>query len=839
MKVYTEPPQVAIETPVDGAALDEGVTVSMRGRVVDDAFSSSLDAISPTWSVNGEAVCEESVFDTNGLSSCSHIFSQGTATVALSATNPDGKSANHVIELIINKNEAPSATIVTPEAGVEYYSNSLTAFEGAVSDGEDPAEELSVVWTSSIDGTLPFDAAPDSGGKSTGTYTLTEGEHQLTLTVTDSTGRTGSDTTIITVLEGSRPELELVSPASGDIVNDGDIVYFEALVSDLEDNEADLVFSWESDLDGIFSTQGASSSGVADFTYNRLSAGVHTITVYATDTDGLVARDSATLYVNSSPGAPTVHIDPDPAGSGDALNVIIDTEAYDPDGDPISYSYNWYLNGVDTGLSSNPLPASATTRSDVWTVYVTPNDGNIDGPAGIDSVDIGNGPPSLSSASIAPTTAYTNDTLTAVPSGYSDPDGDPEDYRYQWSLNGTLITGATDSTLAGTYFAKGDGVTVEVWPWDGFDLGVSAISGTRTIQNSLPTAPGVDVTPNNPEDDAELTCTVTVASVDDDGDSISYTYAWTTNGVPSAITTSTVASSYTTDGETWACIVTPNDGTSSGGTGTDSVLVGDYTAPDAPVLASLDPYRNESSATVSGTTEPFATVTLYISSSSGIATDSATANGAGSFSFAVGLLPGDSYSFYSTATDGAGNTSAVSNVVGTEVCDPGDDYEDSTTYGESCGNPVIDWSTIADDGTTTLEFDGNVLEGTDEDWYMVSAGDATSGYYNYYRFHVEMTSGSSEYAFVVYSGGCTETELECGSGSSTDPEGNGYTEFEVFAEDVGDGTHSIPSDYRTCYTGSEYNDCDDLSDDYYIHVYRTTSAYSCGGYTLKVTNGAW
>lgn len=839
LKVYTEPPQVAIESPTDGATLNEGVTVVMKGRVVDDAFESNLTSISPTWSVNGGAVCESAVVDSNGLTSCSYVFSRGTATVTLTATNPDGKSANSVVELTVNKNEAPSATIITPEFGVEYFSNGLTLFEGTAADGEDLPEEMTVSWTSSIDGVLPFSATPSSDGKSTGTHTLSQGEHELVFTVTDSTGRTGSDTTTIQVLEGSRPELELVSPTSGQVVNDGDIVYFEALVSDLEDDEADLIFSWESSIDGVFSTQGASSSGVSDFTYNRLSQGVHTITVYATDLDGLISRDSATLYVNSSPEAPVIHIDPDPAGSGEALSVVVDTESYDPDGDPITYSYNWYLNGVDTGLVSNPLPASATTRGDVWTVYVTPNDGYIDGAAGSDSVRIGNGPPSISSATISPTTAYTNDTLTAVPSTYSDPDGDPEDYKYQWSVNGTAVVGATDSTLAGTYFVRADVVTVEVWPWDGFDLGASVISGSRTIQNSLPTAPGVDVTPNKPEDDAELTCAVTVPSVDDDGDTITYTYAWTVSGVPSAISTETVASSYTSDGETWACIVTPNDGSASGTSGTDSVVVGDYTAPDAPVLNTPDPYRNDASVTISGTTEPFATVTLYISSSFGITTDSASANGAGSFSFSEGLVPGYSYSFYATATDAMGNVSAVSNVVGTEVCDPGDDYEDATTYGESCSNPIIDWSAINDAGSTTIEFDGNILEATDEDWYFVQSSDSVTGSYNYYRFHVEMTSGSSEYAFAVYTDGCGTASLECGSGSSTDPEGNGYTEFEAYAEDVGDGSHSIPSDYRTCSTGSVYNDCDDLSGDYYIHVFRTTTAYSCGGYSLKITNGAW
>lgn len=836
---FTKPPIVAIETPADGASLNEGVAISMVGRVVDENFETSLTSLSATWAINGGTVCEGAVFDINGVSECATVFTRGDAVITLTAINPDGESAVGTSHVTVEKNDAPTAEIVTPEFGGEYFSNQLTLFEGVVGDGEDLPESLIVSWVSSRDGALPFSSSPSSDGKTTGTATLSQGEHQLTLTVTDTTGRTGSDTTTVNVQAGSRPSLTLVSPVSGDRANIGDVVYFEATVSDVEDSPDQVGLVWESDLDGIFSTRGAGSDGTADFTYDALSHGVHTITVTGTDTDGITAVDYATLYINEAPEAPTVSITPDPAGSGDALTVNIVSPSYDADGDAITYSYYWYLNGVDSFRTSNPLPASATTRGDIWTVYVVPNDGAADGPAGTDSATIGNGPPSLTSATISPTTAYTDDTLTATATGYSDPDGDPESEQYQWYLNGIAIVGATDPTLAGTYFVKGDDITVEIFPFDGFDLGASVMSGTRTIQNSAPTTPSVDVTPNYPEDDDDLTCSVVTASTDADGDAITYTYTWTVNGVASAVTSSSVSAAYTSDGETWVCSVTATDGTSTSSAASDSALVGDYTAPDAPILNSVDAYRNETSATVTGSTEPFADVTLYISSSSGVTTSTTTANGAGTFSFSEALTAGLSYSFYATATDASGNTSAVSNVVGTEVCDPTDDYEDTTAYGDSCADPVVDWSTLDSDGTTTIEFNGNILDASDDDWYYIRTANTITSSYNNYRFHVELTAGGSEFAFVVYDGGCTDADLDCSSGSGTDPEGSGYSEYEVYQEDVGDGSHSIPSDYRTCAAGSTYNECDDLSSEYYIHVFRTTTAYSCQEYSLKITNGVW
>ena len=46
-----------------------------------------------------------------------------------------------------------------------------------------------------------------------------------------------------------------------------------------------------------------------------------------------------------------------------------------------------------------------------------------------------------------PRSPKTNRPVTATPSGFSDPDGDPITYHYQWFRNGTAIAGATTSTL--------------------------------------------------------------------------------------------------------------------------------------------------------------------------------------------------------------------------------------------------------------------------------------------------------------------------------------------------------------------------------------------------------
>jgi len=48
-----------------------------------------------------------------------------------------------------------------------------------------------------------------------------------------------------------------------------------------------VTLSWESDLDGVFSTDAADSSGAVTVSIDTLSPGDHVVIVTATDTDGL------------------------------------------------------------------------------------------------------------------------------------------------------------------------------------------------------------------------------------------------------------------------------------------------------------------------------------------------------------------------------------------------------------------------------------------------------------------------------------------------------------------------------------------------------------------------
>ncbi|MFC1600777.1 FG-GAP and VCBS repeat-containing protein [Candidatus Sumerlaeota bacterium] len=90
----------------------------------------------------------------------------------------------------------------------------------------------------------------------------------------------------------------------------------------------------------------------------------------------------------------------------------------------------------------------------------------------------GNQSPSFTSASVIPVSPNTATTLAVVCGGWSDGNGDPEGYHYQWRKNASNIPGAIGPTLASGSFAAYDSISCVVTAWDGIVEG-----------NSIETAP--------------------------------------------------------------------------------------------------------------------------------------------------------------------------------------------------------------------------------------------------------------------------------------------------------------------------------------------------------------
>ena len=159
----------------------------------------SAEDLTATWYLDGAVLCESAAPDGDGISTCEAIIPEGAAQLVLEVQDPMNAAGSDQIMLSVLPTEAPEAQITTPTADGVYYSDLLITFEGWVSDEEDAATDLLATWESTLDGELKVEATPNSDGTVTGFGYLSEGEHALQLNVTDTTGKTGSDSVIIEV----------------------------------------------------------------------------------------------------------------------------------------------------------------------------------------------------------------------------------------------------------------------------------------------------------------------------------------------------------------------------------------------------------------------------------------------------------------------------------------------------------------------------------------------------------------------------------------------------------------------------------------------------------------
>jgi hypothetical protein len=317
------------------------------------------------------------------------------------------------------------------------------------------------------------------------------------------------------------------------------------------------------------------------------------------ETGATLASDVMTV-ANTLPTLASVTIDP---SAGDEATTFTCQPSGWLDPDPSdatpAYTFQWYVGAPGSEVATitgATIDGSAFGRGD--SIYCEATPINEIGPslpveAGAPVVStavvLANSTPQITSATIEPAGATTSDTLSVLPVGWSDIDGDAAGYLYQWWIEdpgGTVIDGGTAATLDPSATLRDDSITVDVTPSDGLDSGAPVLAGPITIANTLPTAPAVAISPTGPNDDDALTCSISAAAqdpdVDDGTDSLSYDISWFEDVThesgydvlgADASGTSVVPASSIGAGEVWTCEVTPSDSEGSGPVGDASVTV--------------------------------------------------------------------------------------------------------------------------------------------------------------------------------------------------------------------------------------------------------------------------
>ncbi len=319
--------------------------------------------------------------------------------------------------------------------------------------------------------------------------------------------------------------------------------------------------------------------------------------VWAYTSDGQANSDRVRrrfTISNSRPSAPGINVTPEEPTTRSELRVLVTQPATDPDGDPVSYRYYWFRNGLemaDWPMNKAQLGKAELRKGDVWRVEVTADDGEAEGEAHHAEFRVRNHPPDKPRVSIKPAQPTTLDPLVCKPERGEDADEDRIVYRTAWFVDGQPQPFSLDMDVvppALTY--KGQSWHCEVTAFDGTDASEPARATAVVVANSPPGVPKVRLEPALVTTETELRCVLEQPSTDDDRDLVTYEYRWRKNnapfrpkGVGRGEGVVIIPPGIAKRGEQWGCEIVPSDGQHNGPAGRAVVRV-DNAVPPPPVV---------------------------------------------------------------------------------------------------------------------------------------------------------------------------------------------------------------------------------------------------------------
>ena len=582
-------PTVSLETPSSGIVYYRDQKVPFLGSVADEEDPASALVLTVESDINGPL---DVVLRDDGTFSGSTFLDEAEHEIVVTVEDTHGGTATEVAFITVGGSNAdPVCTILSPEDDSAVDRAQTVELVGQITDADVGPELLNLLWVSSIEGVI-YEGPPDPTGNA---YVFLEpGElspatHVITLQGEDDAGGRCSDVIRLTV--GEPPAVAVEEPLEGSVYGLGDPLVIRATVSDAEDPPSAIGLEWSTLDDGVFSTQGADTTGTVEFAVDSLLPGSKSMTVTATDSGGLFTTQVINFMINDRASAPEVQIITTEGAdcvdtevlTGDEMRACVAVPAVDPDGDAISYTYAWYRDGeLVEGYEDATVPASESTRGEMWRVDVTPWDSVGPGFVGQDTVTIQNTPPVVVDAAIEPDPPRTEDELLCAVGLTIDPDEDAPTFSYSWTVNDASAP-VTSSTLPSVYFGKDDVVACVVTPSDGIDEGDAVVSTPATIVNSAPSVAEVSIAPEVVSTGDVLICSYT-GFVDPDGpdEPDASRYQWYLNGEAVGTPGPAFAEEFS-GGDLITCEVIPSDGMDDGVPVGTTVTV----ANTSPVIATV------------------------------------------------------------------------------------------------------------------------------------------------------------------------------------------------------------------------------------------------------------
>ncbi len=427
-------PTATITSPTSGTSYNSNQTIVFQGTGTDqeDGTLSGGNLVWRSSLVGNTPIGTGNTFALSNLQSGTHVI---TLTASDNYSTPGTGTATVVITI---NNTFPAVTINAPADNSSFYENTPVSFSGSATDAEDGTlTGASLVWTSSLTGDI-------GTGSPFITSTLPRGTHSITLKATDSNAATTTSSPIVVTIGNAVPEVIITSPANGNTYSQGQSILFTGMATDAEDGSlTGLSLTWTSNLDGLLGT------GTV-LTVGNLSPGSHTITLTATDSQGVTSTSVVAINVVNTTPVVTITSPPNNSAYDSGTPITFTGTATDAeDGNLTGVTLVW-TSSVDGNLGTGNSLGSVVLRdgSHIITLEATDSEG-VTGYATI-TVHIGNTPPVVTI--VSPLTGTHVDQgayITFQGTATDDEDGTLSGASLVWTSNisGAFATGSNPAPI--------------------------------------------------------------------------------------------------------------------------------------------------------------------------------------------------------------------------------------------------------------------------------------------------------------------------------------------------------------------------------------------------------
>ena len=197
------PDAVATPSTLSGIIVCNAVTkvITLSNTGDSDLIVSAISIAGSSWTVAHDSV-PAVVAPNEQISVDVTTTAGGDATLTFETNDPD--TSNLVVPLSSVDDSTPTLSIISPDDHATLKPGTTTLVSCEVSDDADAPKEVTVSWSSDIEGVLSNDIA-DNQGVASFLWDATNfdaGQHTITATATDTCGNTATDTITFCQNEG-------------------------------------------------------------------------------------------------------------------------------------------------------------------------------------------------------------------------------------------------------------------------------------------------------------------------------------------------------------------------------------------------------------------------------------------------------------------------------------------------------------------------------------------------------------------------------------------------------------------------------------------------------------